>query len=502
MSVSTVSQHLEQPARRAWRTELGSGQAAACFAVCDLVTFVSVYCLWVYMLGVHPASGTALSHDWLSSTGDVYPMVALALILECFLVLGRLYTRYGWETREAALVFGCCGLLAISNVAWTYNLAPSIPLNPKNIGLVILFWASVATALTICRMLLRASSIGESILRSACILVSNGTENPAVIKQLRASRAMRPLIVARWRISELSGQSTEQIEQRITALSHRTGIAISRLEVLTLPDANDNAGLGVFLTQLDELDLSYSVVLPFAGMNERCSSLRAMPGTKFVVVDHARRGPQRKRRLLKRAVDVIGASTLLIVTAPVWCAISIALALEKGPVLYAQTRIGLNARRFQCLKFRSMLPDGDAIFETHLAASQDARLEWSEHQKLRHDPRITRTGRILRKTSLDELPQLLNVIVGDMSLVGPRPLVAPEIAGFPGDLAYFESEDFRHYSSIRPGITGLWQVSGRAKLTYEARRRLDRWYTRNWSLGLDASVLFHTLRAIIKGTGS
>ena len=178
-----------------------------------------------------------------------------------------------------------------------------------------------------------------------------------------------------------------------------------------------------------------------------------------------------------------------------------ALALETGPVLHRQKRVGRHRSRFTCLKFRTMRPDAEDRLNLLLACNDAARAEWQAHQKLHDDPRVTPLGRVLRETSMDELPQLINVLRGEMSLVGPRPIVAPEIAGYDADRAYFSSAAFEDYATCLPGITGLWQVSGRHKTIYLDRVRLDRQYVRTWSLWLDLKIIWKTVGVVLQRSG-
>lgn len=203
----------------------------------------------------------------------------------------------------------------------------------------------------------------------------------------------------------------------------------------------------------------------------------------------------------KRAVDVLGALALLILVSPFLLVMAVMVMLDGGPALFGQMRVGRDGRRFRCLKFRTMWPDAQARLEGLLASDPAAAAEWKAHQKLRDDPRVTRVGRFLRETSLDELPQLLNVLRGEMSLVGPRPIMAPEIPGYPGDHAYYHGPSFPLYAACTPGITGLWQVSGRTDTTHEERIRLDGWYARNWSFWLDIVILLRTVRVILNRSG-
>lgn len=207
-------------------------------------------------------------------------------------------------------------------------------------------------------------------------------------------------------------------------------------------------------------------------------------------------------RHLKRALDIVLACILLVLLALPMLAIALALAACGGPVLFMQTRVGRDRSRFVCLKYRTMHRDAEARLAGVLAAADPAvRAEWRRHQKLADDPRITLLGRFLRKSSLDELPQLVNVLRGEMSLVGPRPVVAPEVAGYPADRAYFESRSFDDYAGCRPGITGLWQVAGRHRTAHAMRIEMDRVYARNWSVLLDLKILWRTVSVVLAGSG-
>jgi undecaprenyl-phosphate galactose phosphotransferase len=199
-------------------------------------------------------------------------------------------------------------------------------------------------------------------------------------------------------------------------------------------------------------------------------------------------------RISKMVFDVCAAMAMLIVLAPLLLCIAILVKLDGGPVLFAHRRIGANGREFRCLKFRSMVTDGDAVLRRLLDSDPAAAAEWSETRKLRNDPRVTRIGRLLRSTSLDELPQLFNVLRLEMSLVGPRPIVRSEVARYGEDIAY--------YYETRPGLTGLWQVSGRSETSYDRRVQLDTWYVKNWTLWHDLAILAKTLPAVLKRRGA
>jgi lipopolysaccharide/colanic/teichoic acid biosynthesis glycosyltransferase len=176
-------------------------------------------------------------------------------------------------------------------------------------------------------------------------------------------------------------------------------------------------------------------------------------------------------------------------------AVALAVRLQDGgPVFFAHARIGRGGRRFQCLKFRSMTPDADARLQAYLDVNPFARGQWAKDHKLRDDPRVTAFGRFLRRSSLDELPQLFNVLSGEMSLVGPRPIVEAETVKY--------GIYFGEYCSVKPGITGLWQISGRSNVDYPARVALDVDYVHTASALLDLRILALTIPAVLAGRGS
>ena len=198
----------------------------------------------------------------------------------------------------------------------------------------------------------------------------------------------------------------------------------------------------------------------------------------------------------KRALDVLGAIVLAVVFSPLILAVVI-LALirrEPGSVMYKHRRIGQDGHAFECLKFRTMVPNADRVLRELLERDPAIKAEWVRDHKLRCDPRVTRLGRFLRRTSLDELPQLWNVVRGEMSLVGPRPVVREELLRY--------GRNARAYLSAKPGITGLWQVKGRNDTDYRRRVVLDTYYVRNRNLLLDLYILFKTTRVVLGGSGA
>jgi Undecaprenyl-phosphate galactose phosphotransferase WbaP len=200
-------------------------------------------------------------------------------------------------------------------------------------------------------------------------------------------------------------------------------------------------------------------------------------------------------RLTKRSIDLFLVCLILpLVTLPLLL-IGLLVRLESpGPIFYSQHRVGRDQRKFRIWKIRTMKTNADELLREALAKDGKLREEWLRDRKLRHDPRITRVGKLLRKTSLDELPQLWNVLRGEMSLVGPRPIVEEEVSAYGQNIAL--------YCRVAPGLTGLWQVSGRSAMSRRDRVRLDSYYVRNWSPWLDLHILARTASVVLTGEGA
>ncbi|ROD68890.1 undecaprenyl-phosphate galactose phosphotransferase WbaP, partial [Klebsiella pneumoniae subsp. pneumoniae] len=199
-------------------------------------------------------------------------------------------------------------------------------------------------------------------------------------------------------------------------------------------------------------------------------------------------------RLMKRCFDIAGSLTIILILSPLLIYITTKVKKDGGPAIYGHERVGKNGHKFKCLKFRSMVINSQEVLSKLLENDPVARVEWDTTFKLKNDPRVTPIGRFLRRTSLDELPQLFNVLRGEMSLVGPRPIITDELARYNDEVAY--------YLLSKPGMTGLWQVSGRSDVDYDTRVYLDAWYVKNWSMWNDIAILFKTVGVVLKRDGA
>ena len=202
-------------------------------------------------------------------------------------------------------------------------------------------------------------------------------------------------------------------------------------------------------------------------------------------------------KVVKRLIDILGGLVGCVLLVPITVAVYIArkvLKEDDGPLFYEHLRYGKDGKKFRIYKFRSMCIDADKRLKEYLEQNEEARIEFEENHKLKDDPRITKLGKFIRKTSIDELPQFINVLKGDMSLIGPRPIVDGEIE------KYGENKD--KFLSVRPGLTGYWAANGRSDITYEERMKMELYYVDNISFNLDFKIFFKTILSVIKKEGA
>jgi exopolysaccharide production protein ExoY len=199
--------------------------------------------------------------------------------------------------------------------------------------------------------------------------------------------------------------------------------------------------------------------------------------------------------LVKRVIDACVACVTLVCLMPIMLMVAVIVKLDGGPIFYGHERVGLKGRAFTCWKFRSMKLNSDQVLQHYLTTHADAAAQWHMNRKLTHDPRVTQIGKWMRKLSVDELPQLWNVITGDMAIVGPRPVTRDELVNY-----YHFYADC--YASVRPGITGLWQVSGRSNTSYDRRVQLDMQYVHNVNWRMDTDIMFRTPWAVLASRGA
>ena len=246
--------------------------------------------------------------------------------------------------------------------------------------------------------------------------------------------------------------------------------------------------------ELASLSFRRVIVMPnLGGITNSAVVARDFAGSFGVEIKYNLLDPWARR--FKRVLDLLGALIGGLLISPILAAIIVLIKLDSpGPAFYGHQRIGVGGKHFRCWKFRTMHRDAERLLEECFRGNPHLRAEWEANQKLRDDPRVTRVGRFLRKTSLDELPQLYNVLRGEMSLTGPRPIVDAEVSKY--------GTVYGLYKRIRPGMSGLWQISGRSGISYSERVAMDSHYVRNWSCWLDLIILARTIKTVVLGRGA
>ncbi len=343
-------------------------------------------------------------------------------------------------------------------------------------------------AVLLLRQLARMALSAAGLWRMNVVVVGEGAWSAQVETALRAQRGLGYDVVAHASASALRSGAGGTAEGVWTHL-----LAHHDAQLLVLAHDTEGRLPASLIANLVRERVPYALLPKLDGL-PMVGARHTYLGQETVMLSYRNNLRKPIARAAKLAFDVTAASAALLVLAPLMLIIAAVVGLDGGPVFYAHTRIGARGRVFRCLKFRSMVTDSEAALQALFARDPDAAEEWARTQKLRRDPRVTWIGRILRKTSLDELPQLLNVLRLEMSLVGPRPIVSLEIPKYAEDIAY--------YYETRPGITGLWQVSGRSDTTYAQRVRLDSFYVKNWSIWQDFSIIARTIPAVVSGRGA
>ena len=356
---------------------------------------------------------------------------------------------------------------------------------------IVLVWPLAAVLIPLFRIALRRLLNTFGAWRMGAVVIGGGSHFASVAQSLEDDVYAGYAIACHLRLSRVAERPLSQIATDLAADMRVRGAET----VILVPSPAEMPEVDRIIDALNLNLIAYTLIpplqrLPFAGLK-----VQTMLNSDAIMMTSRTGLMSPMRQGLKRVFDVVVSVALIVVLLPALLLIAGLVAWGGGPVLYGHKRIGRGNRPFHCLKFRTMAVDSDKILADLLATNPEVAREWRQNFKLENDPRITRIGRFLRKTSLDELPQLLNVIRGEMSLVGPRPVVADE-------LRFYYGENAVYYHMVRPGITGLWQVSGRSQTTYDRRVFLDTCYVRNWNLWTDVAILFNTVPSVIGGNGA
>ena len=410
-----------------------------------------------------------------------------------FLDIGQLYSRRRPFYKEVEQLFHACsyGTLAVIFVLYVLSIAGSTSRFFTGAFGILAF-----VYLTVLRYALKNFLQSEQLLQTPVIIVGAGKTAELLVKSLRNDPGMGYKIVGLLEDNKVQEGILEQYPmlggfadaERIIA---ETGV--SRV-FIAAPGLNDH-DLGMLIYRIQPLVENMGVITNLVGVPTGTVEAESIFNEKLLILRLKNNLARPLNRSIKTIVDYTLTIIGVILISPILLFIAGWIYKDSpGPVIFRHIRIGKNGRVFPCFKFRTMCINADKKLQELLANDAEARAEWEKDFKLKNDPRITKSGAFLRKTSLDELPQLLNVLRGEMSLVGPRPVIEAELPRY-GDF-------LDDYLMVKPGITGMWQVNGRSDTTYDERVQMDSWYVRNWSVWLDFMLLFRTIKAVLAGKGA
>lgn len=480
-----------------WYTSRHTERQLLIFA--DVLAMLAAFCMAVMLIAL--ARGpTFWEDDSLSvSIGQTRPQAYIGLIL-ITLTIFRLkghYTKRKPFANELKDVLGVIAVLTVIDAALLYLVKWQF-----SRAVMLLNWAFAPMFILIARLAMKRSLVALGGWIRPMVIIGWG-ENA-----LETALAFEDETLMGFKLMAfLIPLGKEQFSHNIVS---RSGETVPMISLGENPEATlQKLGHPHIVLALEQggIDMHQEMVLQLGRRNQHMQvvpSLRGLPlygmetnhffAHEVLLLTVRNNLARRLPQFVKRCFDLFVAITALMLGFPFLLAIALKVRATGGEIFFGHQRVGQDGKSFKCYKFRTMAPNADQLLADLLAGSADARTEWARDYKLKDDPRVTAIGQFLRTTSLDELPQLWNVLVGDMSLVGPRPVVTAELDRYGNQVDY--------YLQAKPGITGLWQISGRNDVTYETRVYLDAWYVKNWSLFNDIVILFRTVKVIFRRQGA
>ena len=426
-----------------------------------------------------------INHHWINFRSFVDYAIYLPPTLAVFYAAG-LYPGISLPPGEEVKKFSTCAFFVFVGIALSITVEDAddkIPL----VAAFILAAPIAGIAIPVGRELSRHFLARRRWFGVPAVIYVNGNSGNFIIQRLqrRQDFGYKPAIIIdsmATEPSEFSGVPVFPPSKAIADVIRQTGIKVAILSGYT----KDTTAINMYYR--------YTINIPrWQDINTITTSTRDFGGILGFSSTHNL--TKRIVRVMKRLVDM----ALLLVSAPVTIPLTLVVsvivkATSSGPVFYGHKRIGKNGQEFKCWKFRSMVVDADKQLEKILAENPEMRAEWEKDRKFTNDPRITKVGKFLRKTSIDEIPQFFNILIGEMSFIGPRPVTEPELSRYGAKSPFI--------LSVRPGLSGMWQISGRSDTGYEERITLDSYYIQNWSVWLDIWIIIKTFYVVLKGKGA
>jgi Undecaprenyl-phosphate galactose phosphotransferase WbaP len=450
------------------------------FFACDSVAIMLTGTL--VLLGKRASSGSLDIHRYLA----LWPVlgVFIAIFFSSHLYPGVIHNAVT-ELRRLVLAV-TLSFLVLAGLIFVTRSSDEYP------GRVLLLWWMVAIIVTpLLRSVVRERICRRSWWGIPVAVFNTGDESIQIIRELEnhPEIGLRPVVVLSSSYPVGPRHTLPVVDIRLAAAVRACGVERA---MIALPDA----GSGKLLEELEKFESIFPRLMMMHSSTDLYSltvDARQLGGC--LAVEFRRDLLLPIPRFTKRAIDLLAVALTVPAVVLTILVVGLLVRLESpGPIFYGHRRIGRGHSKFRIWKIRTMQVNGDKLLQDALAKDEALREEWLRERKLRCDPRVTRVGKFLRKTSLDELPQFWNVLRGEMSLVGPRPIVEEEIPAY--------GQNFSLYCRVTPGLTGLWQVSGRNEVSRRDRVRLDSYYVRNWSPWLDLNILARTARVVITGQGA
>lgn len=481
--------------KTAWRTAPASRRfsplgASLLLVVVDYVALVAA--VWAAYFSRASLLPEYFGHAPFTVADTVFFSI-VPLVFLLFMQFDRLYTArlLFWQMTEKLFKISIYAVLLIVGLLYFTGVGKEI----SRIFIFLLWLYSFGFAV-IGRYLAKKALIMAGAWQKPALLLGAGQTGELLFRAFRDDGGLgynivgliedRPRVAASFKGCPLLGSFAEA--EKIIA---RTGVK----ELIVAAPGLERTELVGLIQRLQPLVNNITFVPDLFGVPVASLELETLFNEKTILLRVRNNLAYWYNSTLKLVFDNLASLAGMIVILPVCAVIAAAIKLDSpGPIFFAHQRIGRDGKTFPCYKFRTMAVNAQELLEKYLASDPAIRQEWERDFKLKDDPRVTRVGRFLRKTSLDELPQIFNVLRGEMSLVGPRPIIKDEIAKY-GDY-------INDFYLVRPGITGLWQVSGRSDVDYENRVQLDSWYVRNWSLWLDMMLLMRTVGVVVRGKGA
>jgi len=427
---------------------------------------------------------------------SIYGAISVGMVLWFWGVLGH-YTRlkpYWDEVREVLIVVAagsCIDTMLVFLGKWDFSRL-----------WLLTTWGSLLILLPVSRLLIKRWINKHGWLHQPYVIIGCGQEAVEAAAALESEPLMgfRPIALVRSPSARCGSLDCFAIHGRplpnymLDEELEEFLKTPSGLHIVVVMDSGSSEELKALAQRLTLERDDVFIVPPINGLPLFGMELSHFFSHEVLLLRARNNLSRNSARIAKRAFDVLGSLAILAAISPFMLAIALMVRRDGGSATYGHVRVGQDGRPFKCLKFRSMVANSAEVLAELLANDPEARREWERDFKLKNDPRITPIGAFLRRTSLDELPQLINVLRGEMSLVGPRPVVKDELQRY-GDMVSF-------YLKVRPGMSGLWQISGRSETDYARRVWLDRWYVQNWSLWYDLVILIRTIRVVLRKEGA